>query len=214
MLLKEPTAVEIFDVNKPGERFAELIHQKGHNQSTLVHAMLPVPCTNQTISDFVTGKTQRMQAGKWRRIADVLGLTIEELNARVYGVPAVPLPVESINLVMKLNDEDGETITITIPATEQLKQRAAKRGVGVVDEWGRLLEYALIGKGKATGRASKDPIITALNAVRVLNPKQLEQLGAKLTRFAAEAIARGSRVMDDRPAEAAYPDSDEVNDRD
>lgn len=51
-------------------------------------------------------------------------------------------------------------------------------------------------------------VMTALNAVRVLTPKQLEELGTHLTLFASDAIARGSRGPADRPARAAFP-SDE-----
>lgn len=66
----------------PGQRFADLIARKGHNQSTLSGA---IGITDQTISNFVNGVTQRMQLRAWRAVADEFRMSVEELNADVFG---------------------------------------------------------------------------------------------------------------------------------
>lgn len=76
----------------PGQRFAVLRAERGYTQKTLAEAMSPVRCTDQAISDFETGVSTKMRLTRWYRIAAVFGMSIEDLNRRVFGNAAGRLP--------------------------------------------------------------------------------------------------------------------------
>jgi transcriptional regulator with XRE-family HTH domain len=63
-----------------GERFAELRKRKGFSQQSLAAEIL---VTDQSISNYETGLTSRMQARAWRRVAEAFKMSVEELNERV-----------------------------------------------------------------------------------------------------------------------------------
>lgn len=66
--------------------------------------MMPVPCTDQAISDFEAGQTGRMQSRKWMRIAEVFKMSVQELNDRVFGGDKLD------SIVLTFQAEDAKTI--------------------------------------------------------------------------------------------------------
>lgn len=75
----------------PGERFASLRKARGYGQKSL--ADLVGMKSDQAISNFEQGRSTKMQADNWRKVAEVLGMSLSELNEAVYGdtiVMAVP----------------------------------------------------------------------------------------------------------------------------
>lgn len=69
----------------PGERFAAIRRRKHFSQDDLGKA---AELTDQAISDFEKGRSQRMQAKTWRRVARALGYTPEDLASEVFGAAA------------------------------------------------------------------------------------------------------------------------------
>lgn len=67
----------------PGERFKRLRLRKGFGQSGLAAAIGLK--TAQTVSNFEIGKSEKMYLDNWRKVADVFGMSVDELNAAVFS---------------------------------------------------------------------------------------------------------------------------------
>lgn len=92
-----------------GERFASLRKARGYGQKSL--ADLAGMKSDQAISNFEQGRSNKMQPDNWRKIADVLGMTLAELNEAVYGdtiVMAVPVKLGDYVLALIEKSKQAE----------------------------------------------------------------------------------------------------------
>ena len=67
----------------PGEKFKRLRLRKGFGQSGLAAAIGLK--TAQTISNFEIGKSEKMYLDNWRKVAEVFGMSVEDLNEAVFS---------------------------------------------------------------------------------------------------------------------------------
>lgn len=78
----------------PGERFASLRKSKGFGQQRL--AQLAGMKSDQAVSNFEQGRSDKMQPDNWRKIAEVFGMSLDALNDAVFGnvvIMTVPAPL-------------------------------------------------------------------------------------------------------------------------
>ena len=132
--LQQPFAARNHGDMDAGERFANLRKARGYGQKSL--ADLAGMKSDQAISNFEQGRSNKMQPDNWRKIAEVLGMSLAELNEAVYGDTVVmSVPVGIVNyvsaMIEKFKDQKPVLHGVVVDDDPSLEtEKPASRGVG------------------------------------------------------------------------------------